>query len=663
MTQPGPTPTRPLDLDRVPQLAAERLGGFVRGRALSGDRAAPLCTPNWGALVAASSTSDGWSAYILYRDHIVFRDPWTLVEVDLQTERIIRHEGQKCDCWFPTLMPDGCVYVFPEDTVKREARVARFDPRKGELETFGPGSPDSWNRCASWGPDDCMYVGAYRRQCAMRFDPNTGEFVNYGPQGPGADVVQEGIYHIAADDNYVYTTMGGKPYCVYSCHKQTRKQTLVLELEWPERAVLVRRTGSVYVIVDVQRDTPRLSEPTAEILRFFRLEDNTLTPVDGLPPEPDAAPQRSAGGIVKPQIVADSPRCRPDGTATLWYKPHGRQWRSVTFDVGGSQSCLFRLGTFAGGIVGSSEDPYSLFLYDPDGGAKTACGPIPLHAYAFQEHDGAVYYTGYPSAPLYKWDPQRPWTQHPPRADEPPQPPDAADANPRRVAAFEQQRRAYGLVLAADGRVYAPCSAMLEALPGGLLGWYDPSTGDTGGVRQGFECHSGVEAQLACDGRFVVVATRPWPRTRTTDPHAYVLTYDTRKREVTGRVRPIHGCAEPSRLVEWRPGKVVGRCEHVPPGSQETVSTFYLLDVEAQTCQVTLQLPEPGHGRLLRLPNGKIASLCRNAVLVIDPSDWSLQPLGEFDCQRPPSDWLLLGNDLYVILDTELARGRDFQLP
>lgn len=44
----------------------------------------------------------------------------------------------------------------------------------------------------------------------MRSDPKTGEFINYGPQGPGRDVVKEGIYHIAADENYVYTTIGRK---------------------------------------------------------------------------------------------------------------------------------------------------------------------------------------------------------------------------------------------------------------------------------------------------------------------------------------------------------------------------------------------------------------------------------------------------------------------
>lgn len=647
-------PREPVDVTNAPILKVERLGDIVRGQTFGAQQT------KWGPIVTTSTMTDGWSVYILYTDHTVFRQPWQIIEVDLQTEQIRRYDsGQVTDCWFPTLMPDGCIYVFPEDSINLKAYVTRLDPKKGRIEFFGPGSPDSWNRCTSWGPDDKMYIGAYRRQHAMQFDPETGEFVDYGPQGPGRDVVKEGIYHIAADDNYVYTTMGGDPYYLYSCNKETREQTLLLKLNRPERAVLERRRQGVFVIVDLLYTTPRLTDPTDEIVRLYRLENNVLAPVQALPPEPEE-PEELRGGAPKPEIHRASPVCRGDGTATLWYKPHGDEWRSVTFEVSRTPSYLFRIGIFQNKIIGASEDPYNLFIYDPTTNEKRVLGGCSLHTYAFQECGGKVYFVGYSGAPVMEWDPGTPWTNQPPEPLR--KMPDwrSPEANPRRVAAFERQRRSYDIVLAADGRLYVPCSAETESLPGGLLGWYDPRTGESGGIREGFERHSGVEAGLAMQGRYVVVYSRPWPSSQTTDPYAYLVTYDTQTQTVVGRLQPIEGNAEPGNLVEWQPGKIIGRIEEWPDDPGKATSTFFLMDVEAQTCRVTLRLGLRSYGPLLRLPSGNIACLSWKHVIVVDPADWSYRVVGRFDCERPVRDWRLLGTDLYMILDTELGRLRNF---
>jgi len=651
--------TTAFDVSKIPCIETEQLGPMVRGRSL-------LCEQNWGVIVAASTKGDGWSAYMLYRDHIVVRDPWTIIEINLQTEELTRYDGQKCDCWFPTLMGDGCIYVFPEDSKSepKKAYVARLDPKKGKLEIFGPGSPDSWNRCVSWGPGEYMYIGAYRMQHAMRFDPKTGEFVDYGAQGPGRDIVGEGIYHIAADDNYVYTTMGGKPYYLYSCNKKTRKQKLLMKFDWPERAILVRRPEGVFVIVDIQRDTPRLTEPTKEIVRYYHLENEKLVGVDGLPEVADTGPQKSPGGIIKPEVIKDSPVCRPDGTATLWYKAHNGKWKSVTFDVGGSESFLFSLGTFQGKIIGASEDPYSLFLYDPATDKKTALGRAGLHAYAFQEYGGKVFYVGYSGAPIVEWNSQLDWTDNIPRPEKGP----ISTPNPRTVLNFPRQRRSYDIVLAADGRMYVPCSAFVESIQGGLLGWYDPATGQSGGIREGFERHSGSRnTVLSMDGRYVIVPTLPWPRSQKEDPHAYLVIYDTAEKKITGRVRPIKGCVEPGVIIEWRPGKIFGKVVRWPPDPAEhksapekAVTTFYIMDVETLKVEMVLDIPYSGgqNIRMIRLTSGKIATLFENLLLLVNPADRTYEIKGKFESN--PRDWIMLGDDLYLILDTQLGRIRNF---
>ncbi|MBM4078533.1 MAG: hypothetical protein FJ278_02455, partial [Planctomycetes bacterium] len=55
-----------LDFSKSPEARVEDLGVMVQGRTFEGCDVGP------------SSDGDGWSAYCLYRDHIVKRDPWTI---------------------------------------------------------------------------------------------------------------------------------------------------------------------------------------------------------------------------------------------------------------------------------------------------------------------------------------------------------------------------------------------------------------------------------------------------------------------------------------------------------------------------------------------------------------------------------------------------------
>ena len=151
----------PVEVTDVPFLELADIGPFVVG----GRTFYSAPTRREGAVVGPSTAGNGWSAYVLYRDHIAYAEPWEIVEVDLQTERISRFPGQTCDSWFLSVMPDGNVYTFPEDAHAKppQAYVARINTRAGKLEIFGPGSPDSWNYCHSWGPDRAMYIGGYRQ--------------------------------------------------------------------------------------------------------------------------------------------------------------------------------------------------------------------------------------------------------------------------------------------------------------------------------------------------------------------------------------------------------------------------------------------------------------------------------------------------------------------
>lgn len=627
----------------IPALEVELLGEPVRGRSF------------YECVVGPSSAGDGWSAYCLYKDHIVRRAPWTIYEIDLQTEEVTPYHGQLCDTWFLFAMPDGCIYTFPEDTDDpsgAKGYVARVNPKKKKLEIFGPGSPDSWNYCWCWGPDDFMYIGGWRLHHAMRFDPKTGKFADYGAQGPEC---RGGIYHIAYDGEYLYTTMGREPFYLLAMDLETREQEILLQLPYPERLVLESRQDGVFV----RRERHPWATPESEVLGFYSLKNGVLTEISDWP-EPEPHKEEPPGSIVKPKVLSEreAPMCRADGTATLCYQPHGRGWKSVTFVAGPSASYLFRLGTFGDGkVVGASEDPYNLFQYDPTTGGFTVLGPpYGTHVYAFQGCRGKGYFVGYSGAPVYEWDPSRPWTCLPATPDSAVPDARSSEANPRLVASMENQRRAYDIVLAADGRLYVPCSAYVEALPGGLLSWYDPRTGEAGGTRDGFEEYRGFDAETSDGGRYVVCTTVPWP-TPEFSGDAMLVTYDTIEHEVIGRVPILPGASEQSHIVEWRPGLISG---YIPDPSSGGVA-FYLFDVERREVRVGYQHIGSVHGKLLKLSNGLIGFLDANTVWTLDPETWRASPVGRLN--QPPRDWMILGQDLYLILNTYVARVQEFVPP
>ncbi|MBI3919973.1 MAG: hypothetical protein HY318_01045 [Armatimonadetes bacterium] len=622
----------------IPRLETDMLGQPVHGRSF------------YECVIGPSSAGDGWSAYCLYKDHIVRRDPWTIYEIDLQTEEVTPYHGQLCDTWFLFAMPDGCIYTFPEDTDDPsgpKGYVARVNPKKKKLEIFGPGSPDSWNYCWCWGPDDFIYIGGWRLHHAMRFDPRTGEFVDYGVQGPEC---RGGIYHTACDGKFLYTTMGREPFYLLAMSLETREQEILLQLPYPERLVLESRQDGVFA----RREKQPWATGETEVLGYCSLTNKVLTEISDWPePEPH---KEAPGSIVKPKVLSERepPMCRADGTATLWYQSQGEDWRSVTFVAGSSPSYLFRLGTFGDGkVVGASEDPYNLFQYDPITGDFTVLGaPYGLHVYAFQGCGGKGYFVGYSGAPVYEWDPGRPWTCLPATPDSAVPDARSPEANPRLVASMENQRRAYDIVLAADGRLYVPCSAYVEALPGGLLGWYDPRTGEAGGTRDGFEEYRGFDAETSDGGRYVVCTTVPWP-TPEFSGDAMLVSYDTTEHEVIGRVPILPGSGEQSPLVEWRPGLVVGYIADLDADN----FAFYLFDVRQQKVEVGLRQEGNLHGKLLKLPDGMIGFLEGDVAWCLDPDTWRASPFGRLP--RPPRDWMVLGQDLYLVLNTHAARVRD----
>lgn len=92
-------------------------------------------------------------------------------------------------------------------------------------------------------------------------------------------------------------------------------------------------------------------------------------------------------------------------------------------------------------------------------------------------------------------------------------------------------------------------------------------------------------------------------------------------------------------------------------------STFFLLDVPSGKIESTAAVAGLGRGKLLRTNDGRILSMQGSTVVVLDPATWQVAPAGKLAPlpEKPganpvPRDWMILGEDLYLFLDTHLAR-------
>ncbi|MAE63767.1 MAG: hypothetical protein CMJ18_05800 [Phycisphaeraceae bacterium] len=621
-------------------MKVERLGQPVRGRTfLTG------FPGKSGAVIGPSCSGEGFSAYCQYRDHIVKRDPWTVFEIDLQTRAVTAYHGQLCDAWWMYAMPDGCIYTCTEDysdPIHPKGSLARVNTRKGALEIFEPETPESWLYCATWGPDDAIYIGGWRKHHLLRFDPVSGKFTDYGRQGPECE---GGIYHVACDGRYVYATMGYAPFYVTALDLQTGESEVLFEIAYPGRLELEPRRSGVFARKsgpDPQRDQP------------CALKDRQLHDVDHIPPDVPTY-LNTLGDHPKPMIIANSPLCRADGTATLWFRHHEADFESITFEAGTSPSYLFRIGTFGDGkVVGASEDPYNLFQYDPATGQFEVLGPSPnnTHVYAFEGWHDRCFFVGYSGAPVVEWDPAQPWNIQP--AD--PQHPDGKswrdpDANPRLVGELEEQHRAYDVARAADEKLYVGCSANLRYWnTGGLLGCFDPSTNACTGYREPFELHRITQTCPAVNRRYVVCSGVRWGHEIEQDTMLFV--FDTRARQFTASTSILGGSRDESALVEWQPGRLVGYVHD--PASGEFV--FYRYELRSSELVHGLRLQARLHGKLLPLPDGQVGFLDEDRFCALDPERWTTRIVGRLDAA--PRDWMILDGTVYIALDTWLTTVR-----
>ena len=642
-----------LNFHAVPEAEVDDFGVIVRGRSF------------WGEVLAPSTAGDGWSLFILFRDHIVKRGPWTVHEVNLQTGVVTPHVGTEDEPSQILAFPDGRVYV-PVRSV-----LHRLDPATRSFDTIQLPDGDRW----LWRPgrDGTIFLYSTGICRAAQLDPVSDAVVDYGRVGHDQGYVLARIWEygdisaagevltpLAVDDRCLYLVTGQLPRALWALDLETREQRMLLSIIDPDRMALAQHDDGCYALVRRTGGD-----------EVYRLYFDAADRIASLPPPgKEAAP--TAAGVLRPELpepmampVLDyqgTGMCEADGTATVHYRPAGSDWQASRFDLGDYPSYLFHMGSTAGGrLLGSTEDPYTIFRFDPRTGEPEILGPSPYytHVYGFAEIGDKIYFTGYTGAPLFEYDPSREWTYQPSRPGVRVPLPEDPEANPRLVARMLRMRRVYDVAAGAGRRVYLACSAEMTGpwASGGGLGWYEPATGDSGLVRDGFEFHRGDAIIPAADGRYMIVAASAWwPRTiapEVSKVPTRVVIYDMELRDVIGNLEPRpDGAGGGSTLVEWRPGLVVGRFNAARDA--EPAALYFILDVAAQEILSTFRLPGRSSARLLLLPDGGLLGYHDEGLYRLDPEQWAFEAVCALP--TPPRDWRVVDGEVYAFLDTRLAR-------
>lgn len=373
------------------------------------------------------------------------------------------------------------------------------------------------------GPDGMIYgAGSKDGQAVIyKLDIDTDKVTPFGKVGPSHAPNGCWGYSVAADDEYVYVASGKIPWYLVAYKISTGKSTVLYTNKTDK--------GHLGVGNDKQYNLCTAYSNEGDKRIQFWLYHGVLKsrkPEDKKPPF-DVTLRKSKALPPRPKIAIDSPDAKGDGT--FWYLPAGSPdvtdqeklanadpeslgWKKVDFKIQTFPYPVVSLTPMNDGrILGSGGSYIGNFLYDPQTGQAKHMGRIGLSQGCGIAHEGKFYLSGYPSSPLYEYDPDKPWTAHKlvkpwekPITDQDP------SANP--CLKFYMRHtgsgchRMLGAASGKNGYVYFGGNWYRDGNGGGFA-WYNPETKDGGGLYKPLANYQVKYLSMAGDGRYVVLST------------------------------------------------------------------------------------------------------------------------------------------------------------
>jgi hypothetical protein len=629
---------------------------------------------------ALNPDGKSWDLLLWYREN--YKRQTRVYIVDFGTMKVTRQDFPEAEGrvrveiafgWAGAMAKDGSIrgmvdangtlYGATPDTGTNSINIYRYDSAANHIDLI-KAVPDLGGEVTpvTISPDGWFYGGGtwigkgdtWHRAGAYGFNPTTGEIRQFGPVGPRITGIGY-PYSMGCDDAYLYIACGQIPWHLMSMNLATGEQ---VELDnAPEGSAAVRmgitpHYGGAEVFVQKGDDAPR---------QHYWLYHGKMIPkaAGELPPWgqlkrsfPAAPPQ--------PELYLENTYPDDSGHATLWWRPAGSggDWQPIALEgVKKHALVIHRMVRLEDGrIWGTAPGGRGRFLFDPKTGSLSNLGDAGMSIYAIASANGKLYWSGYPSGPIYEYDPNVPWT---PDRGGPPGTTKfdylAAGNNPHLVHRdyFEPHnktrvKKMLSAVVGADGAVYFGGRGQRD-YEGGGLAWYDPATGKVEGLWKPFADYPIGFITTAVHKRYIIASSAA----------TKVLVFDTQTHQVIGDFEPVPGARRGGPLLEVAEGRMLGITEDP---ENRTAGIIYGVEVPSGRVLFRKHVPyglqftwdqgtDPTDFQ--KGPDGAIWTYLGNTLVRINPADARVDVLGK---AYVLGTMCFADNDLYVTHTTRARR-------
>lgn len=587
------------------------------------------------------------------------------------------------------LGPDGKCYLSQLNYTRRlNVEISIYDPATDELKLRAFPTPDTIRgetHPIAIGTDGNVYAGGSHPTAAVTcimVDIKTGAVTDFGPCGPKHE---DGCWagSIAADATHVYISSGRVPWYLIAIDRKTKE------------AKVLATTGTVGGGVSFGQDPSGVTASVIEAAGKARQEywcwQGKLVPKSQPCPWPHAPVGRPAGPRLWEQngppglsAYIENVAPAPDGQCELWVKdavpsaatdPARPGWSCIRYRVQTYPQVVERLIEIPDGRIFGTGGNYSgNFLFDPATSKCEYLGKTALSHYATAIAGGKVYMSGYPSAPVIRYDPARPWTL-PVHGGGPGSrlaDIESPGSNPQRLCYLKKSgcHKMFAAAVGASGCVYFGGQWYRNGEAGGI-GWWDPATQQAGGF---WEILSNQQVCFLCaagGGRYIVISTlrRDDPLLGKPKPNeGKLFVLDDRTKTIVRQIAPVEGVRGPGPVAPAGGNRVIGWAND--PADEKTKSILYGVDVE--TGQVvwkkTLPVRLPvriGSNQMERWdwrlgPDGWIWTFMGgnddgDVLVRIDPRTAAIEAVARFS---PGGRLAFAGRDVYLSGTTALRRAK-----
>lgn len=539
---------------------------------------------------------------------------------------------------------NGKLYV----GTSRPPALLEYDPATGAVRKLGEMSDNYYHgaQMIVEGSDGAVCVGLMGFHAA-RLDPKTGQLEDLGVMGDGGYGSYGYVYSLQADERYVYCGMGQQPWYLVIYDRQTKTQRQFFRTKEgepnPYGGVIKTTDGKLYY----ERANQLYELTNGEAVLLEKRPQLSHERRGRLWEPPEAVKQFG----IEVDVSRVAPTGWNQGAVTVRWRGVGeKEWHTSTTKGAKVQpNAIKRLAALPDGtLLGFAAFYGPMFVFDPKTKQATYLGSSPGSLYDMSVDGDRAYLSGYSSL-FCDYDLTKPWTFQPTNEHYYP------DQNPRRVALKVSGKYNYTLAKGCDGRVYSG-QHHERADEGGSLGWYDPKTGESGGLRNEFLKHDVTDVCAISNGALIVASASALEE----KGEGKLLVWDPATQALLREFVPLPGERRMGNLMPGGPDEVIGvlgtETEDGKGGKQHE---GLLYKVNARTGEVLWRKTAPGRffagplpgdfssgdRRITVGPDGCGWLFVDQTLSRIHPDDGRVEPVLTCDVA---GRLVFAGNDLYV---------------